>query len=263
MPFQMCFQGVQLDRMITEVDTALELMQDPVLNPLKLEQAMTNAAHLTKSMSLRWEAGKVVKDPGGFLVVYPPTLHLEKYEGEASKKEQVFEEDGKDDDADVVVEENNNEGEETCGTCDLSLVNGSTSKERNAAARGHHENGAIEDMVAVLDVEAASQEFKRSYIGPRPSLLKERCLSESSEYAEPQMEQNPQELSRSSDLNVSIKASPLTSSPSNQVETFHYVQQAEHKKQFLDPWGSGQVPGKGQNGPKSVSPMHRGVIWRT
>ena len=223
--------------MITEVDTALELMQDPVLNPLKLEQAMTNAAHLTKSMSLRWEAGKVVKDPGGFLVVYPPTLHLEKYEGEASKKEQVFEEDGKDDDADVVVEENNNEGEDTCGTCDLSFVNGSTSRERNAAALGHHEHGATEDTVAVLDIEAASQEFKRSYIGPRPSLLKERCLSESSEYAELGMEQNPQELSRSSDLNLSINAAPLTSPPLNQVESLQYVQQAKesHSQPNLPP----------------------------
>ena len=75
--------------MTTEVDAILELLQAPVLNPLKLEQAMTNVAHLTKSMSLRWEAGKVVKDPGGILVVYPPTLHLKQHEGELLEKEQV------------------------------------------------------------------------------------------------------------------------------------------------------------------------------
>ena len=252
----MLFQGVQLDGMITEVDTALKLLQDPVLNPLKLEQAMTNAAHLTKSMSLRWEAGKVVKDPGGFLVVYPPALHLEKHGGEALKKEQVNEvenqslttlggnrfveeEDVKvaveDDYADVVVEENNNDDvEETCGTCDLSFVNGGTSKETDAAAMGHHGSGATEDEVAALDIEAASREFKRSSmeLEPRPTLLREKSFLECSEYGEPEMEENQQELSRSSDLNLSIKAAPLT--PLKQVESLQYVQQAEESQSQPD-----------------------------
>lgn len=216
--------GVQLDHMITEVDTALELLQDPVLNPLKLEQAMTNAAYLTKSSSLRWEAGKMVKDPRGVLVIYPPTLHLENCEGEALKKEQVYkvedqssktlgengfvEEEGEekvtvdDDDADVVIEENNNEVE-TCGTpaYELSIVNSAASKERTAALKSH--GYGVTNTTCV--------KFPRSSVGSPPTLLRE-----SSEDGESELEQNQQELSRSSDLNLSLKAAPLIRCPPSQ-----------------------------------------------
>ena len=245
--------------MATEVDAILELLQAPVLNPLKLEQAMTNVAHLTKSMSLRWEAGKVVKDPGGILVVYPPTLHLKQHEGELLEKEQVYEVDevyeevckqvdkvedqsstrvgGRlfveeeyvkvtvvdDDDVDVVIEENNNEVEICDGQShNLSIVDGS------GAAIVNHGYGVTEDEVPKLDIETEGEEFSRSPVGLHPTLSQEKCFLESSEDEECEVEQNQQELSRG--LNLSTKAAPLTSSSSNQVVARQSVQQAEEDR---------------------------------
>ena len=78
--------------MAAEVASALELLQAPVLNPLKLEVVMAKADHLTKSLSLHWKAGRVVENPSGCLVVYPPTLHLRKHEEEEVIVEEVIEE---------------------------------------------------------------------------------------------------------------------------------------------------------------------------
>ena len=241
--------------MAAEVASALELLQAPILNPLKLEVAMAKADHLTKSLSLHWEAGRVVENPSGCLVVYPPTLHLRKHEEEEVIVEEVIEEQQgvmeqdqsstlvrrtqnidvenqnisiqnavtEDDDADVVIEEDDADVVIEKVYEDVVIEENNNEVDLFGTADLGILNGGIAEEKYANDLEhlssgvAAVKDLNGGEV---------KCLLESSGEEEPGMEENLQELSvsRSQDQNLNIEAEQKGSCLLIQVETSQQVQ---------------------------------------
>ena len=242
--------------MAAEVASALELLQAPVLNPLKLEVVMAKADHLTKSLSLHWKAGRVVENPSGCLVVYPPTLHLRKHEEEEVIVEEVIEEQKgvmeqdqssplvrrtqnidvenqnisiqnavtEDDDADVVIEEDDADVVIEKVYEDVVIEENNNEVDLFGTADLGILNGGIAEEKYANDLEhlssgvAAVKDLDGGEV---------KCLLESSGEEEPGMEENLQELSvsRSQDQNLlSIEAEQRGSCLLIQVETSQQVQ---------------------------------------
>ena len=242
--------------MAAEVASALELLQAPILNPLKLEVVMTKADHLTKSLSLHWKAGRVVENPSGCLVVYPPTLHLRKHEEEEVIVEEVIEEQKgvmeqdqssplvrrtqnidvenqnmtiqnaviEDDDADVVIEEDDADVVIEEVYEDVVIEENNNEVDLFGTADLGILNGGTAEEKYANDLEhlssgvAAVKDLNGGEV---------KCLLESSGEEEPGMEENLQELSvsRSQDQNLlSIEAEQKGSCLLIEVETSQQVQ---------------------------------------